>query len=609
MNSERAGYPRGDANESNTKKSDSRLKQELDEIFKKGELNAAVLEELKRKFKNDDEFLDTLLEMYNERSAKINKNAVKMAEYIKKKGLQDRLSNDKLLKGMLKIKVKKGFTDAEFDRFKRLIQREISYNTEYQPVYDMTSVNRSKLNRVLGIQQQFVQGMDVSDSEIPIVKEIIDLCEKNNSLHRDIMKNALLYRDCAIEAISGQFDRTKHYNANYIDPVFAALFLPRIGTIDFHFIFSNIGRMVQNRYNKKQVTEAADSELLGHISIDPNDLVCEGKSPVDDLRNRYHVQINLWKIVLKLRNGLYYDAEKENAAMDKALMTCRSSFFESTDNNTLRDEATFMKKLFSAFSFRPTYVTYTSAQPMQEIYGDLNIAPGYVTSTTMLTIHLPTVKSETTPSIHITNALNQLQTISTSKNSYVPTQQRVVFSRGVIIFNVKRRILSTSISGYVQPVPFNILPFAQNISSINKVSDFPVSFTDSIDIAGERFILRSVVCVETLKITKTDSKIKNTVIPTNTSALLCQKYGFDGSIKISSTACFQYDPFKAAYAFRHPNPQNNDEQTSWFANKPVSEIDYLSYNQDEAGLYDKASTTGTIFIYSKATEDDDSICL
>jgi hypothetical protein len=611
MDSTRSRYPRGDDLDT-PKKTDPRLKEEIDRLFEKNELNAAVLAELKKKYADDEEFLDTILDIYNERSVQINREAIKMANFIVANGLLDKMSHEEILKKMLKYKKKKGYSDAQFDRFKRLIQKEISYDSQYQPTYGTTNINRSRLNKVLGSEQQFLQGMNVADKDLPIVNEIIDLCDTNEKLHRDVMRHALLYRDCAIEAITGKFDRAKHYAANYADPVFVALFIPRIAVVDFIFLFSNIGRIIKTRYQKKSITEAADKELFDQMLIDPNDLICEGVSPLDDLRNRYQVQIHLWRLVLKLRNGLFFDVDTEEAAVRKALMACRASFFDTSDNNTLRDEANLLKKFFSAFSFRPTYITYSDYQPMHTAIND-NLAfgaAGYVATTTMVNCYLPYPRTTSDTDIQSTpvtldNALNQFQPAVTSKHSHVPTQQRVIFSRGIIIFNVKRRMISTSISGFAQKIPFSVLPIAQSVSSIDKINETPVHYQDAMDIAGERFILRSVVCVETLN-PVTSSKSMRVPLGTNTSALLCQRYDFDGALKISSTEYYQYDPFRAAYAIKNPT---NDG--TYYSNKPITSIEPLNFDtsQDQPNFFTKASTTGTIFIYSKASEQDDGLCI
>jgi DNA repair protein RadC len=55
---------------------------------------------------------------------------------------------------------------------------------------------------------------------------------KHRHIHADVKTQMLNYRDCAPEALIGQYDRTKHNVSVHIHPIIAMLFLPKINYIE-----------------------------------------------------------------------------------------------------------------------------------------------------------------------------------------------------------------------------------------------------------------------------------------------------------------------------------------------------------------------------------------
>ena len=98
-----------------------------------------------------------------------------------------------------------------------------------------------------------------------------------------------------------------------------------------------------------------DSLLFYDITSDPNDVVCETKSPITDIRNRYRVQIKLWETILRLRNGNYYEAEAISSFME-SLNACRNNLYDNADLAFTQDEGAMLRRFMSVFSLRPTIV-------------------------------------------------------------------------------------------------------------------------------------------------------------------------------------------------------------------------------------------------------------
>ena len=59
------------------------------------------------------------------------------------------------------------------------------------------------------------------------------------------------YTDCAIESLSGLYNRDLNRIGDHVHPVIAALFLPKFRVVDDFFLWSNIAGIVKSRYNKE----------------------------------------------------------------------------------------------------------------------------------------------------------------------------------------------------------------------------------------------------------------------------------------------------------------------------------------------------------------------
>ena len=117
---------------------------------------------------------------------------------------------------------------------------------------------------------------------------------------------------------------------------------------------ANLAGLVKNRYNKEKIQSLPDYELFYNLITDPNDIVCSNRSPVMDLLNRCNLQNQLWNSVLNLRNGQYYNNSLNEFVSSVDL--CKQNKNDNPDLVYGRHDGTVLKRLISAFSFRPTVV-------------------------------------------------------------------------------------------------------------------------------------------------------------------------------------------------------------------------------------------------------------
>ncbi len=227
--------------------------------------------------------------------------------------------------------------------------REIDYNQNILTY-------RSRINRALGNTRPVVEeGLKIKESEQGVLSEILSMWQRSSSLHKSVFMHSLMYDDCSLVAMTGEFKRDKHVASNYIHPIIACMFLPKFDIFEFHMLYSNFGSIIKAKHEKKPIITEPDALLYNDMITDPNDVVCDISSPITDIRNRYKVQISLWETVLKLRSGNYYEANPISDFL-QVLNECRNNLYDNADLAYNQDEGAIMRKILSIFSLRPTFI-------------------------------------------------------------------------------------------------------------------------------------------------------------------------------------------------------------------------------------------------------------
>ncbi|NDB86169.1 MAG: hypothetical protein EB127_26225, partial [Alphaproteobacteria bacterium] len=190
---------------------------------------------------------------------------------------------------------KYGLTDAEFAEFQRIYEQELLGNKSVDVIQPATN-----MQKVLGGVSLDYHGsvMKMSGDDAKYAQELIAYNNATKSLHAQVLLQALKYKNCDAEALSGVYDRNMMRINDHIHPVIVALFLPKIKIIDNHFLFSNISAIVKSRLNGEKIVSLPDYELFYALTTDPNDVVCDSKSIILDLLNRAKLQAQLWNCVL-----------------------------------------------------------------------------------------------------------------------------------------------------------------------------------------------------------------------------------------------------------------------------------------------------------------------
>ena len=251
----------------------------------------------------NQELVDKIQQKFNETHSKITRKAKKFAELIRKKYSSSNYPFHTLLEKAKKFKNKYNLSDAEFAEFKRITERELAGKNT--PGVLIPQTNMGKVLGNITLDQDF--NMNVSDNDYRHLGEILSLYKSSKGLHSQVMLQSMQYTDCDYEALTGKYSKEHHESATeHVHPVIAALFFPKIDVLEHHFLYSNIAGIVSARKNRKELKTRPDYELFYALTRDPNDVVCDNRSPMADLLSRANLQTQLWNCVLKLRGGQYY---------------------------------------------------------------------------------------------------------------------------------------------------------------------------------------------------------------------------------------------------------------------------------------------------------------
>jgi len=553
-------------------KSSESVDHEVQRLFKRsgGKINQSDFQMLRNKY-GDEEFVEKVQRVFIEKHTQVTKKAKKFAQLIREKYANSQYPFHILLEKAYKYKVKHGLSDEEFSEFQRIYENEL-VGLKSPDVFSPST----NLQKVLGNVSVDYQGFTskLSDSDYKVLQDILKLHASSKALHSQVLIQSMQYQDCGIEAMTGRYNKDIHNVSNHIHPVVAALFLPKIDILETHFIHSNISNIIKTRYNKESFTSMSDALLYDSLIKDPNDVVCDSRSTLIDLFNRAQLQNQLWNSILSLRNGQYYNSSFREFI--NAVDICRMNKYDSPDLVYGRYDGTIIKRLFSAFSFRPTVVTST---PVYQIFNtnpyQQNIKPS-IAYVPMINLKLPYANNDNTP-IDLNAALEQTQLLL-ENGTVIPKHTSLIYSRGVLVFYIDRRTTVIYNDQTNLSFAFNKLPTA--VAGFDRLNERPVNFDTTIKIRNDEYQLRSVVLSETNKI----GPQTNLVIGSSTAIMTHP----DLTKNSYNEGYYLYDPYIVV------NPDIIGKNLQRY--EPVGEISVVG-DEESFGFIELASTRGIIFVY------------
>ena len=569
---------------------------EVQKLFRKsnGKISSADFLALRKNY-GDVNSVDAIQKAFMEKYSYVVKKAKKFARLVREKYSDGSYPYHILLQKAHKYKKKYSMSDDEFAAFQRIYEQELSGTS---PVNE-SLVPLTNMGKVLGdIRLDSAgTGIEARGDEYKYLQEIMKLYASTRSLHAQVVLQAMQYKGNDYEALTGQYKKEHGHNpACHIHPVIAAMFLPKMKAIEHHFLYANIAGIVKSRYEKTALRTKPDYLLFYSLVTDPNDVVCDKASPMKDLLARCHLQQNLWNSVLKIRNGQYYDCD--TAEFLSSIDMCKLNKHDNPDLIYGRFDGTVVKRLLSAFSYRPTVIAslpYTTRIYANNPYSQ-NIKPT-VTSIPMINLRLAGTLGRT-GTIRLSDALSQSQwTYSRGPNNsrvLGANTTELIYSRGSLIFYVDRRAHFVRVGNME---PFNMSRLPVSVAGFERLNPRPVTVGLRQTIRGDEYKLISAVV----------SEVNNNTDEPNTSNLAQVVVGSSAAIMIHPEAgsgvvtpiFYHYDPLSVA--------RNAARQGSPNHIKPVSQLVYAPNPARPGSSFQEMVTTrGIVFFYNRDDTSNNS---
>ncbi len=469
-------------------RSGSTVDMEVANLFKlqnKNQFTNALLA-LRQRYKDED-LVGKIQEVFMQRHSSIVKSAKKFAMAVREKYAQQNIPFHQLLMKARAHAKKHHLSEAEFAEFQRIYEQELAGSNSSEVIIPMTSMMKLLGDATSGSDAYF----KLDEPDYRNLQEILKLNEASRPLHAQVLLQAIQYigtNDAFLQSV--HFEKTLQNPGDHVHPVIAALFLPKIKVVDEHFLYSNMSGIIKARYNRSPLTTRPDYELYYNLITDPNDVVCDTRTPVADLLHRCNLQNQLWNSVLHLRNGQYFNPSLREFMT--SVDVCRLNKYDNPDLVYGRHDGTIIKRLFSAFSFRPTVV---ATLPIASLFAynpySQNLRPT-VTSIPMINVRLSNfgataaaaaVSAGVMGARPATNALSAALSQTNQfleGNAVVNRHTSVMFSREVLVFYVDRR-------SYVYTTGTSLTNLARlptSIAGFERINDIALTWENQIPIGG-----------------------------------------------------------------------------------------------------------------------------
>ena len=566
----------------NTSNRSNDIDKEVQNLLKKNtekaKSNYAILEDLKRKF-NDDEIVESVMKKYNEKLRRMRKLSEKIKERLLAK--YPNLSQKEYIEKISQYKKKYDFDDSEMNAIINLI----FYAKHGLENSDILDVNYNQMSKALGFipaSYNLSGKIHVKEDDMESLMAIVAMSSAFKELHNQIILQSLIYSTLDLNALAPSFERHKINIFSFVHPVVAALFFPKFEYLDQHMLLASISQIISYKYHGQELQTMPEYELYWDIATDPAEFACINKSkPFTDLLHRCNVQTKLWEAVLNLRQGKYYLSDHLSSFI-LAIDNCKASVFDAADLAYVKDEGTILRKLLAAFSMRPTIVMTAPVYNLTMTPNISSISSSHITTLPMITVRIPmNIKNQAIGNnFHLNDSLTQQQLYIHHRQLTVKTQQ-ILYSREILIFYVHRRYQTLNLNRLVNPYTAANLPVTMN--QFEGLQDTVVEADLQLTaIENQIFDLQSVVAVETLPSNKHMIYSCSALIRTINSTVNASGGNVDS---------FKYSPLSL---------DNTNGKVD-----PMIPINYQDVNLD-LSFKDISETRGTLFIYKEQKQNNNT---
>lgn len=545
---------------------------------------------LRHKKISDDKIEETVMKLQEARE-RVRKYARKFIDKIDQHyGYHDVPS---IVKKAIKYAEKHQLTSAEKDAVISMAMRGDVNNT-FNP---LNQLKYTEMSKFMGIEAPHGQVLNIQAKDHASLAEIVKLFETSRVIHTDIKNQLTLYRDCAVEAVTGSYDRNRANLSIHIHPVIVALFLPKVEALEKRMLYTNIGRIVIQRatpYINRHIPVwdncmnnemEAEWHLTWDIVNDPNSLAYfSDDTPITNMLKRFKIQVELWKNVLNLRQGrLYslagYDADDGITGLLRVLSQYDWSYFDSPDMVHIHDEGSVLRKLLAVFSFRPTFaqITTLTARSLMGVQSYNALSRTTFLNIPIINVRLPSIGQQQGQVMSLNRSLQQLDYFIEHK-TLVPKNRSVLFTNDVLFFYVNRRYQAVNLARLNLRVSYTTVPYQSWSMGQTAINDTPLQFGYTMPLDQKVLNLRSIVTVYRPPIAEN--------IVGGSSAIVIPSPTMPAKVNEN----FYYNPLLANYM----SLQGGQYQ----ANTPITLLRRQDNNPNSESVDNLGQRYGTIFMYS-----------
>ncbi len=561
------------------------------DFYLKHEIPIEQVRSMLRHKKMDEDKVESTINKLTDARERVKKYARKFIDKIDQHyGLHDVPS---IIKKAMKYADKHELTPAERDAVVSMALRgDVGSNFTL-----LNQLRYSEMSKFMGIQSTAGEVLNLQAKDHKPLNEIVSLFESSRILHTDIKNQLALYRDCAIEAITAEYDKNRANLSVHIHPVVVALFLPKIEALERRMLCTNMGRVVIQRatpYTNRHIplwdnTIMGEMEAEWHLTLDivndPNSLAYfSDDTPITNMHKRFRIQIELWKNVLNLRQGRLfslagYEADDGIPNLLRVLSTYDWSYFDAPDMYHIQDEGTVLRKLLAVFSLRPTFAQITTLSPRAVLgYSNYNA----LQRTTFLNIPVVNVRLPTMVqnpvNMSLERALAQTDFFIEHK-TLVPKYRSVMYTQNLLFFYVNRRYQAINVARLDFRVAYTSTPYQSWNVGQTAINDTRVDFGYSQKVGDKVLNLRSVVTVYRPPIAEN--------VVGGSSAIIIP----DVNSNRNQNENFYYNPLLANYMYQDGNEVRSNRPITLIARNAPSAPDSVC-------VTDLAGQFGSVFVYA-----------
>ena len=418
---------------------------------------------------------------------KVNKFARAMH---KKYGSRDEMDFGTVMEHSRRHSNKIGLSDSEFRMYEVLYQQLVDKNNGDFP----SNERNSQLGKTLGaVQAPFVsktKSLKVANVDKPFVDEIIRIASLNRQSSAQCVLQSEAYTPHGMHdvLIQARFIPGLQNRSCAIHPLLLALFGPKIVSLDDRMLKTNLAGIIRDRLLGEPIRTRHDFELFIDLTTDQQESVCDSGSVFADILKRVKIQETLRRSIWQMRGGQLFECNTQG--LISALEECQLSQTDSPHLMYIRDEGTMLRRLLSAFSFKPTHVT------TRPVYAMTGLVPPIqkLDQLSMVNVVLPHGGLPTPSTVMPTDLMTGLSIPHwyLENGIVIPKQNQIVYSREVIFFYVNRRFQSIH-SMFNSTYQFQRLPVATG--GFDKLNTHKVRWDQVYQIHQTSYYLRSILCM------------------------------------------------------------------------------------------------------------------